>query len=455
MSAILCRWLNHKLRLSETVDPRNFARDFSNGYLFGEILHKYQMQEDFNMFLKNDTSIAKENNFSRLEPSLNLLGIFFDKKTAGDLMREVHGVATSLLHQLYVALEEKNNTGTSRTAMQPTEKAKLHKKGHEIYSYHLPQLVKPNANQNLRKMTQHYADKGHQLKDLSEVAQPMQQKKTLKVRDEKKMQKCEEKHDDSTGNHTELLKQPPCSLNLRRKKRQEELKDKQAQTEIAKFEEKEHKLASSGLVSLSSSRDQPVPADSSLGGIKQGSGVPGSQNKLILQSNSKYIQGIRQRLKENAVAREERQRRVDRFLMEQVKALEAQQEAQLEDQMVRRLMRQTQQEQRLAEQLMQIRRQKEVILENRLFREQQYQEQTERDFQQALDREAVLAQRAKLARDEEMKKELELCNRIAAEHAQSRHREHFDSWLDVLGQIVDLATKVGEHRLLTGKMFGK
>ncbi|MEQ2162492.1 hypothetical protein GOODEAATRI_020303 [Goodea atripinnis] len=158
------------------------------------------------------------------------------------------------------------------------------------------------------------------------------------------------------------------------------------QTEIAKFEEKEHKLASSGLVSLS--RDQPVPADSSLGGIKQGSGYPGSQNKLILQSNSKYIQGIRQRLKENAVAREERQRRVDRFLMEQVKALEAQQ-AQLEDQMVRRLMRQTQQEQRLAEQLMQIRRQKEVILENRLFREQQYQEQTERDFQQALDREAV------------------------------------------------------------------
>ncbi|XP_047246702.1 sperm flagellar protein 2 isoform X3 [Girardinichthys multiradiatus] len=456
MSAILCRWLNHKLRLSETVDPRNFARDFSNGYLFGEILHKYQMQEDFNMFLKNDSSIAKENNLSRLEPSLNLLGIFFDKKTAGDLMREVHGVATSLLHQLYVALEEKNNTGTSRTAMQPTVKAKLHKKEHEIYSYHLPQLVKPNANQNFRKMTQHYADKGHQLKDLSEVAQPMQQKKTLKVRDEKRMQKCEEvcrqKHDDSTGNHTELLKQPPCSLNLRRKKRQEELKEKQLQTEIAKFEEKEHKLASSCLVSLSSSRDQPVPADSSLGGIKKGSGVPGSQNKLILQSNSKYIQGIRQRLKENAVAQEERQRRVDRFLMEQVKALEAQQEAQLEDQMVRRLMRQTQQEQRLAEQLMQISRQKEVILENRLFREQQYQEQTERDFQQALDREAVLAQRAKLARDEEMKKELELCNRIAAEHAQSRHREHFDNWLDVLGQIVDLATKVGEYRLLTGNL---
>lgn len=57
--------------------------------------------------------------------------------------------------------------------------------------------------------------------------------------------------------------------------------------------------------------------------------------------------------------------------------------------MVRRLTRQTKQEQHLAAQLMQIRRQKEVILENCTFREQQYQERREKDFQEALDREAV------------------------------------------------------------------
>lgn len=56
---------------------------------------------------------------------------------------------------------------------------------------------------------------------------------------------------------------------------------------------------------------------------------------------------------------------------------------------MKRLTRQTQQEQRLAAQLLQIRREKDVILENRLVREQQYQQRREKDFQEALEREAV------------------------------------------------------------------
>lgn len=65
------------------------------------------------------------------------------------------------------------------------------------------------------------------------------------------------------------------------------------------------------------------------------------------------------------------------------------QEARRDEQLVRRLTRQTQQEQRLAAQLLQIRRQKDVILENRLFREEQYRQRREKDFQEALEREAV------------------------------------------------------------------
>lgn len=54
-------------------------------------------------------------------------------------------------------------------------------------------------------------------------------------------------------------------------------------------------------------------------------------------------------------------------------------------------------------------------------------------------------------RAEEIKKELEFCNRIAAERAQNRYEKHFKSCKDILEQIVDLATKVGEYRLLTAK----
>lgn len=65
------------------------------------------------------------------------------------------------------------------------------------------------------------------------------------------------------------------------------------------------------------------------------------------------------------------------------------QETRREEQLVKRLTRQTQQEQRLTAQLLQIRKQKEVIRENRLFRDQQCQQRRERDFQEALEREAV------------------------------------------------------------------
>lgn len=62
----------------------------------------------------------------------------------------------------------------------------------------------------------------------------------------------------------------------------------------------------------------------------------------------------------------------------------------------------------------------------------------------------VLVQQAKLDRAEEIRKELEFFNRIAAERDQIRYQKHFKVCKDILEQIVDLATKVGEYRLLTG-----
>ncbi len=52
-------------------------------------------------------------------------------------------------------------------------------------------------------------------------------------------------------------------------------------------------------------------------------------------------------------------------------------------------MRQSQQERRIATQLLQLRHEKAVIQQNRILREQQYEERRQKDFQEALDREAV------------------------------------------------------------------
>lgn len=74
-------------------------------------------------------------------------------------------------------------------------------------------------------------------------------------------------------------------------------------------------------LNLFSASGQPIPGDFPLGGSSQGCDMPGGGAKMILQSNSKYIQDIRQRLAENA--REQRDKRQDRFLVEQLKAHEA------------------------------------------------------------------------------------------------------------------------------------
>ena len=65
------------------------------------------------------------------------------------------------------------------------------------------------------------------------------------------------------------------------------------------------------------------------------------------------------------------------------------QEAVREEDLVNRLMRQSQMERRIAVHLMHIRNEKETIKENRMELEKQFTERRLKDFQQALDREAV------------------------------------------------------------------
>ncbi|KAF3851301.1 hypothetical protein F7725_013073 [Dissostichus mawsoni] len=368
------------------------------------------------------------NNFTRLEPTLKLLGISFNLNTAQDLMQEKPGVATRLLYQLYVTLEKKKKgdiSGTLMEIMQPAAKAGLHKKEHEIYSDRLHQVVKRDADQKLQKISQHYEEKYQPMDDRLEMTRPIQQQRPLRVQDEKRMINSEK-------------------LLVSRQKQKRIITCNQAATvQVPKpppyTSQLNLKRSNNSINAMNKKRSgQPVPRDVVPGGSSQGCEVPESGTKLTLQSNSKYIQNIRQRLEESAGAREQREKRRDRFL-----------DARRDEQLVKRLTRQTQQEHRLATQLLQIRMQKDVIRENRLFREQQYQQRREKDFLEALEREAALAQQAKLDRAEDILKEREFCKRNAAERAQSRYKKHFKSCKDILEQIVDLTTKVGEYRQLT------
>uniref|UniRef100_A0A8C2DWM6 Sperm flagellar 2 n=1 Tax=Cyprinus carpio TaxID=7962 RepID=A0A8C2DWM6_CYPCA len=353
MSDIICQWLNVELRLSKVTEPYSFTRDFANGYLIGEILHRYELQDDFHLFSKQSTANAKLNNFTRIEPTLQLLGVPFDLAMAKAVMQGRQGAATHLLYQLYIQLQKKKKSGLTATAMevmQPAATARLHRarrKQHEIM-----------------------------IQIQSAIVQ---------------------------------IPKPPHARTSRASEKQLQFRKKQ-EVEPMSTVDKE-------------------------------------------QWNKEYIESIRQRLEEDSAAREQREMRRRRALMEQLQAHEAQQEVLREEQMVSRLMRQTQQEKRITVQLMQIKQQKEVLRQNRIFQERQYQERRLRDFQEALDREAVLALQERLERSEEIRMERELHKQLVAERAQARYRKHFEICRGILEQIVDLATKAGEYRLLTANLI--
>lgn len=83
------------------------------------------------------------------------------------------------------------------------------------------------------------------------------------------------------------------------------------QNEIAQFEANRKKLGTHSLGAF-------YP-----GAYHQDSDVSESGAKLISEPNDKYIRGIQKRLDEKAVAREQREKKLQRFMIDQMKAHEA------------------------------------------------------------------------------------------------------------------------------------
>jgi len=120
--------------LSESSNT--LASEFATGYLFGEILSKYGLQEDFPQFSTTKSvkflnnlfilfffvffrnSVSQLNNFTRIERTLHLLEIPFNTNNARQIMTMEKGAVQQLLYQLYTALNRKKKRNLTGTAME-------------------------------------------------------------------------------------------------------------------------------------------------------------------------------------------------------------------------------------------------------------------------------------------------------------------------------------------------
>ncbi|XP_058230542.1 sperm flagellar protein 2 [Hemibagrus wyckioides] len=447
MSDILCRWLNSELRLSKTVEPLSLAKDFSSGYLLGEVLHKHQLQEDFHQFSKHSTANAKLNNFTRLEPTLQLLGVTFDLSMAKAVMQGQQGAATRLLYQLYILLQKKTRVGLTSTmleTMQPAAVARLQRVEKHIYTQSLRTMVKREADVKMQKIAQRFDKRGRDAYSRSVIAEVEREERRRHLQEQTRLQDIR-KHRQARRKQQEIMNRiqtatvqipkPPVSRSVRvmGKHRQHHQPDAQNICyQISEFEKNRMRLSPAS-----------CPASVSVQ----------VNEEQMEEWNNAYVQKIRKRLEEDALAREEREKRRRRALIQQLHTHQTHEEMLREEQLIGRLMRQSQQEKRIAVQLMQIRQEKEVLRQNRILRETEIHNQRLRDAQQALEREAALLEQDQISREAELCKELELHKRLMAERVQSKHRKHLNTCRGILEQIVDLATKAGEYRLLTANLI--
>lgn len=106
MVDIILQWLNNDIKLSKVIS--NMEEDFSNGYLFGELLHKFSQITNFNEYKNSEDEQIKITNFKLLEKAFRDIGIKIEKGRIFDLINKKRGVAARFLFKIKMTFANKH-----------------------------------------------------------------------------------------------------------------------------------------------------------------------------------------------------------------------------------------------------------------------------------------------------------------------------------------------------------
>ncbi|KAL3153577.1 hypothetical protein ABBQ38_011567 [Trebouxia sp. C0009 RCD-2024] len=116
MAALLQEWLVEDLKIQSSCTQLEKAsaslgaefctvgKDLASGFVFGEVLDRCNLQPDFSQFEDSRTPTAVFNNYRRLQPTLQKLGIQLSKHKVAALTREEKDVSAQLLYRIKSAL---------------------------------------------------------------------------------------------------------------------------------------------------------------------------------------------------------------------------------------------------------------------------------------------------------------------------------------------------------------
>ncbi|XP_056402639.1 sperm flagellar protein 2 isoform X2 [Hyla sarda] len=393
MTEIICQWLNDEVGLSRRVEPKNFAKEFATGYLIGEVLHKYELQNDFDKFSQSRATNSKLNNFTRVEPTLQLLSIPFDQNVAQNIMSEQHGAATTLLYQLYIALQKKKKAGLTGVALETLRAAapaKLQSIGSEIYRERLKTLVPRQSDISLQQVTKQFEIKAKEMEERLAQIQNDELRKIQKIQEELRIQDIEKLRRARRRQNEIMARIQAAIVQIPKPPPNRTLKAIEAQKIQKRKKEAEEVYSELTKFEKSVKKDSVTPNGRSPT-LERLRGAASIGTALVkVDCSEDYVRKIQKRVEEDTLAREQREKRRRRILMEQLVAHGAQ--------------------------------------------------------------EALLKQ-AKVDREEEIQNAQKLYDHIAAERAKARYEKHYSTCRAVASQIVDLVTKIAEYRELTNKLI--
>ena len=107
MTSTILNYLNNQIKLSKIIE--NIEKDFSNGYLFAELLHKVGYLKIDISFFKKETESNKEikENFLNLKDQLYEIGIHLDEWTINSIISCKKNIASNLIYKIRTKINRK------------------------------------------------------------------------------------------------------------------------------------------------------------------------------------------------------------------------------------------------------------------------------------------------------------------------------------------------------------
>ena len=459
------------------------------------MLHRCNLQPDFEHFDPSDHPDAMLNNFSRLQPTLSRLGIKLDSKRANGIMTQKRGAALRLLYDIKVAVSGLNRdlmlsrqtqfaksisieTTPSISVLETqtgntSQRRPFGDKMHRIFDEVMRVASMPAKAQIEERALAWYSEQAvAQRRSVEEAqaslkAEKLEQQKTFRkelrgtfrgrVTKKQMAEELGRKEHSANQQRWRELERQDLAVELAMQARREETKAQShalaaqdCQDSINDFETTLNRLGKDEVPK--SSRDaQPIIDSSPLEHLRAiQARVP--DEAVLKKQGAEYVALMKNKRVEAMNARKEKERRRRKLLCDHAEAERDCEGEKRKEYLFSTLERESAEEQRVSKRLFQLRQEQQVIAENRKVREEQYATRKAQDREEALKREEALANTRREIYEESSLQEAEKWEAIKEARAQAKRDKNADFCAQLLDALVTVSEKAADHRENTGAL---